>query len=156
LANSLHEELADDAEVLAVFSAEDAYISPNWYPTKAETHRHVPTWNYQVAHAHGRIRFSHEPKDKLAAVGRLTTFLETRINGDDAWRMADAPKDYMDGMIDNIVAFTITVDRLVAKSKLNQNHLAVNYDAVMAKMDDMGKPGLAAAMARFRSSRGDG
>lgn len=151
LANDLHEIAEDNAKVLAIFKAEDSYISPNWYPTKAETHRHVPTWNYQVVHIHGRVQFSHDDKDKRAVVGKLTKFFEAQYSGDKAWKMADAPKDYMDEMINNIVAFSITIDQIVAKSKLGQNRLQVDFDNVTKEMKSRGKPALHQAMKRVRN-----
>ena len=54
-ANAVCRELRSGDEVLVVFRGPDAYISPNWYPSKHEQHRQVPTWNYMVAHAHGRV-----------------------------------------------------------------------------------------------------
>ena len=53
--NPVWRELKDGDEVLVIFRGADGYISPNWYPSKHETHRQVPTWNYLVAHAHGRV-----------------------------------------------------------------------------------------------------
>ena len=91
-ANTLHELIEDGARMLAIFRAEDAYISPNWYPTKQQTHRHVPTWNYQTVHVRGRVTFSHEHKDKLAVVGKLTKSQELQASGDRAWKMSDAPQ----------------------------------------------------------------
>ena len=64
----MHRTLPDGAPLLAIFRAGDAYVSPNWYPSKAETHKAVPTWNYQVVQVHGTIRWSHEDKDKRRAV----------------------------------------------------------------------------------------
>ena len=121
LANDLHRDLPDGSPVLAVFGAMDAYISPNWYPSKAETHRAVPTWNYRVVHVHGRITWSHAARDKRRAVHLLTAMMEGRVNGAQGWKMGDAPADYMAGMIDAIVAFRIEIDRVQAKCKLSQN-----------------------------------
>ena len=145
-ANTLHEKVSDGTPALAIFRGEESYISPNWYPTKPETHRHVPTWNYQVVHVHGRITFTHDAKQKRAIVGKLTKYFETLTNGQDAWKMADAPKDYMDGMIDNIVGFAITIDRIEAKSKLSQNRERIDHDAVADKMDELNKLSMARAM----------
>jgi transcriptional regulator len=127
LANNMHRLIADGHEVLAVFRRDDAYISPNFYPTKQEHHRHVPTWNYEVVHVYGTISFQHGEHDKRAAVGLLTRDHERRLNGANAWRMADAPADYMEQMLGAIVAFRITVTRTVAKSKLSQNRETRDY-----------------------------
>lgn len=119
--NDLHRILADGAEVLAVFNGIDAYISPNSYPSKADTHEVVPTWNYEVAHVHGKITFHHDRKAKLAAVGLLTKMMETRTNGDAAWRMSDAPANFLNDKLDGIVGFEIAITQVLAKSKLSQN-----------------------------------
>jgi hypothetical protein len=100
LANDMHRLMADGQDVLAVFRRDDAYVSPNFYPTKQEHHRHVPTWNYEVVHAYGTITFQHDahakrgsrPSDthsrkaserrKCLADGRCTN----RLHGQDARR----------------------------------------------------------------------
>ena len=114
-ANSLHTVFPDGMGAIAIFRAEDSYISPNWYPTKKETHRHVPTWNYQVVHLHGQIRFDHTRKAKLAAVGKLTKMYEHINSGEKEWKMSDAPTEYIEQMLDNIVAFEFTVYQIAAK-----------------------------------------
>ena len=154
-ANSLHEILADGTQAVAIFRAEDAYISPNWYPTKALTHRHVPTWNYQVVHLHGRLYFTHDDKAKRAVVGRLTQTYEQMHFGDRAWKMSDAPQDYMQGMLDNIVAFHIEIDRIAAKSKLSQNREQTDYDAVQQQMKATGRTGMADAMGRLKQGKNE-
>lgn len=121
LANDLHEILNLNHDVLAVFSGENAYISPNWYPSKTDTHEVVPTWNYEVVHVHGRITFHHDRKSKLAVVGQLTKVFETRTNGNFAWRMSDMPADFMEQKLNGIVAFEIQPTRIFGKSKLSQN-----------------------------------
>ena len=120
-ANDLHRKLEDGAAVLAIFSGANAYITPNSYPSKADTHEVVPTWNYEVAHVHGTIMFLHDRKAKLGAVGLLTKMMETRTNGGDAWRMSDAPADYLNDKLDGIVGFEILITQVLAKSKLSQN-----------------------------------
>lgn len=149
LANDMHRLVADGQEVLAIFRRDDAYVSPNFYPTKQEHHRHVPTWNYQVVHVYGDITFQHEPRAKRAAVGLLTRDQERRLNGDRAWRMADAPPDYMEAMLDNIVAFRIAVRRTLAKSKLSQNREARDYRGAVEGLLASGHD----AMARRMSER---
>ena len=145
-ANDLHEVLSDGAPVLAIFQGEDAYISPNWYPSKAEHHRHVPTWNYEVVHIHGQISFSHDEKAKRAVVGRLTQVMERATNGSDGWRMADAPADYMAQMLEGIVAFEITDLTILGKSKRSQNREPRDHDNVADEMEVRGETGLAERM----------
>lgn len=134
LANDLHRILPDASPVLAVFGAGDAYISPNWYPSKAETHRAVPTWNYRVVHVHGVLAWSHATRDKRRAVHLLTAAMEGR----DGWRMGDAPADYLAGMLDAIVAFRLTVTRIDAKSKLSQNRTPADRAGVVQGLGGSG------------------
>lgn len=146
LANDMHRMVADGQEVLAIFRGDDAYISPNFYPTKFEHHRHVPTWNYQVVHVYGEITFQHDEHAKRAAVGLLTRNHERRLNGKDAWRMADAPSDYMEKMLGNIVAFRIKVRRTMAKTKLSQNREERDYLGVITGLRTSGQEALAERM----------
>ncbi|MBL9060046.1 MAG: FMN-binding negative transcriptional regulator [Mangrovicoccus sp.] len=148
LANDWHRLVAEGQEVLAVFRGEEAYVSPNLYPSKAVHHRHVPTWNYQAVHVQGRIAFQHDEKAKRAAVGLLTREHERRLNGDAAWRMADAPADYMTAMLANIVAFRISVTRVIAKSKLSQNREPADAASVADSLAARGRDRLAARMRR--------
>lgn len=150
LANDMHRLIAEGQEVLAIFRGEDGYVSPNFYPTKPEHHRHVPTWNYQVVHVHGGIAFQHDEHAKRAAVGLLTRSHERRVNGAEAWRMADAPADYMQQMLAGIVAFRIAIRRTLAKSKLSQNREAPDYHGAIAGLRASGREAMAEAMARRR------
>lgn len=148
-ANSLHENLQDGCKALFIFKAENSYISPNWYPTKPHHHKHVPTWNYQVVHMHGELYFKHSEKDKIAAVGLLTQLHEKRVNGDNAWKMRDAPKDYMKTMIKGIVGIEFHIQRLEAKSKLSQNREKIDYNAVLNKMDELQFSGMNERMKKL-------
>ncbi|MFO1140552.1 MAG: FMN-binding negative transcriptional regulator [Paracoccus sp. (in: a-proteobacteria)] len=146
LANDMHRLIADGQEVMAIFRGEDGYVSPNFYPSKPEHHRHVPTWNYQVVHAQGTISFQHDDHAKRAAVGLLTRIHERRVNGDQAWRMADAPADYMQQKLAGIVAFRITVAGWQAKSKLSQNRDARDYLGAVEGLRASGQNALAERM----------
>ncbi|HWL57898.1 MAG TPA: FMN-binding negative transcriptional regulator [Paracoccus sp. (in: a-proteobacteria)] len=155
LANDMHRLIPEGQEVMAIFRGEDAYVSPNFYPSKPEHHRHVPTWNYQVVHVYGTLGFQHDEQAKRAAVGLLTRIHERRLNGKDAWRMADAPADYMEQMLGNIVAFRLTVTRTLAKSKLSQNRDARDYLGVIAGLEATGQAGMARRMSELRGKDGD-
>lgn len=148
LANDMHRLIAEGQEVLTIFRGEDAYVSPNFYPSKPEHHRHVPTWNYQVVHIYGGITFQHDDHAKRAAVGLLTRTHERCLNGSKAWRMADAPEDYMETMLDNIVAFRISVDRTLAKSKLSQNREDRDYRGAIDGLRASGQNAVAERMAK--------
>jgi transcriptional regulator len=150
LANDMHRLITDGQDVLAIFRGADAYVSPNFYPSKGEHHRHVPTWNYQVVHVYGQIAFQHDEHAKRAAVGLLTRTQERRLNGKDAWRMADAPPDFIEQMIGNIVAFRIKVQRTLAKSKLSQNRDERDYLGAISGLRASGHDALAQRMEERR------
>ncbi|KAA1000921.1 FMN-binding negative transcriptional regulator [Paraburkholderia panacisoli] len=118
-ANPVWQDVANGDEVLVVFRAGDAYVSPNWYPSKHEFHKQVPTWNYIVVHAHGRITIRDDERYVRGVIGRLTRTHEA--SQPQPWKMADAPKDYIDPMTKAIVGLQIDITRLVGKSKLSQN-----------------------------------
>lgn len=145
-ANPLHALVSPEMPVVAVFRAVEGYVSPNWYPSKAATHRAVPTWNYDVVHVHGRLRFSHAERDRRRVVSLLTTRHERRVNGPAGWRMGDAPPDYMRRMLDGIVALHLTVERIEAKAKLSQNRDAADAASVADRFEAAGDTGMATAI----------
>lgn len=118
-ANPIWKDVGNGAEVMVVFRAEDAYVSPNWYPSKHEFHKQVPTWNYRVVHAHGRITFHQEEAFLRGLVERLTGVHEAAQPT--PWKMSDAPADYVEAMLRGIVGIEIEITRLAGKSKLSQN-----------------------------------
>ena len=118
-ANTVWQDIADGDEVLVVFRAGDAYISPNWYPSKHEFHKQVPTWNYIVVHAYRRISVHDDERYVRGVVARLTRTHEASQPA--PWKMSDAPKDYIDRMLASIVGLRIDITRLIGKSKLGQN-----------------------------------
>ncbi|MBL1376367.1 FMN-binding negative transcriptional regulator [Zobellella iuensis] len=120
-ANPIWQDVENGDQVLVAFRAGDAYISPNWYPTKHESHRQVPTWNYRVVHAHGRIHFLDDEKYVRGVVARLTRTHEA--SQPSPWKMADAPRDYIDALLEQIIGLRIDIIRLVGKHKLGQDEV---------------------------------
>ena len=105
--------------VMVVFRGAEAYISPSWYPSKHEAHREVPTWNYEVVHAHGTLTVRDDERFVRGLVARLTR--EHEAAEPTPWRMSDAPADYIDTLLRAIVGIEVAVTSLVGKSKLGQN-----------------------------------
>jgi transcriptional regulator len=120
-ANPLWQEAKDGDEALVIFRAANAYISPNWYPSKHEFHRQVPTWNYQAVHVHGKIKIRDDERFVRGVVARLTRVNEVRTGSDKPWKMADSSKEYIDRMLSAIVGIEIEITQLVGKWKLSQN-----------------------------------
>lgn len=136
--NDLWRDGQAEGESLVVFQANDAYISPNWYPSKAETHRTVPTWNYVTVHAYGPLIVHDDERWIRGAVGRLTKQMES--SQPVPWKMADAPPDFMETMLGNIVGIEIPVTRLIGKWKLGQNRTLTDREGVIAGLRETGQP----------------
>ncbi len=120
-ANPLWREVHDGEPVLVIFRGAQAYVSPNWYPSKHEAHRQVPTWNYQIVHVHGTIVVHDDVRYVRGVVARLTREHEARTGAVRPWKMGDAPPAYIDEMLDKIVGIEVAITRLTAKWKLSQN-----------------------------------
>lgn len=118
-ANPVWQDVSDGDEVLVVFRAADAYVSPNWYPSKHESHKQVPTWNYMVVHAYGRIAIRDDERFVRGLVARLTRTHEASQPA--PWKMTDSPADFIDTMLRAVVGLEIEITRLVGKVKLSQN-----------------------------------
>jgi transcriptional regulator len=120
-ANPLWKEAKAGDDALVIFRAANAYISPNWYPSKHELHRQVPTWNYQAVHVHGKVTIRDDERFVRGVVARLTRVNEARAGSDRPWRMTDSSQEYIDGMLAAIVGIEIDIARMVGKWKLGQN-----------------------------------
>lgn len=143
-ANPLWQQLADGDEVLVVFRAADGYVSPSWYPSKHETHKQVPTWNYMVAHAHGRVTVHDDERYVRGMVARLSRKHEA--TQPTPWKMGDSPKEFIDSMLKAIVGIEIAITRLQGKFKLSQNKEARDIRGAAAGLAAAGNTPLAAAM----------
>lgn len=146
-ANPLWQEAKDGDEALVIFRADDAYISPNWYPSKQESPTHVPTWNYQVVHVHGRLRIRDDERFVRSVVARLTRTHEGRTGAAKPWKMTDAPPEYIDRMLSAIVGLEIEIVKIVGKSKLGQNRESRDRLGAADALRERGEAGLATAMA---------
>jgi transcriptional regulator len=118
-ANPQWKELQAGAEALVIFAGADAYVSPGFYPGKAEHGKVVPTWNYVAVHAYGTAEVFSDAERLLNLVSALTDRHEA--GRAQPWKVADAPSDYIDGMLKAIVGFVLPIQRLEGKRKLSQN-----------------------------------
>lgn len=118
-ANRQWHDLEHGGEALLVFPGADAYVSPGYYPSKADNPKVVPTWNYLAVHAYGPAQVIHGAEPLLAIVSRLT---ERHEQGrDEPWKVTDAPREYLDGMLRAIVGVRLPIARLQGARKLSQN-----------------------------------
>jgi transcriptional regulator len=138
-ANPLWRE-ADGQPVLALFQGPQGYVSPSWYASKAEHHKVVPTWNYTLVQAHGRLRAIDDPAWVHAFVTRLTAVHE----GGRAmpWHVSDAPADFIEATQRAIVGIEIEVTRLEGKFKLSQNRSAQDRTGVVLGLEADAAQGL--------------
>ena len=147
-ANQHWRDLQDGAEALTVFSGPDAYISPGWYPAKAEHGKVVPTWNYIAVHARGPVELIEGPERLLQIVSRLSDQHES--GRERPWAVSDAPREYIDSMLRAIVGFALAIRRLEGKWKLGQNRSAADQACVRDGLAASTSPGdreLAARMS---------
>jgi transcriptional regulator len=129
-------ECGAGAEALVIFQGPDSFISPSWYPTKRETATVVPTWNYVVVHAHGRVRAIEDAVWLRAHVEALTNRHEQER--DAPWAVSDAPEDYIQTLVGAIVGLEITITRLTGKWKLSQNRSERDREGVINGLLDEG------------------
>ncbi|HET7202930.1 MAG TPA: FMN-binding negative transcriptional regulator [Steroidobacteraceae bacterium] len=118
------------ADVLLVFAGAEAYVSPAFYPGKAEHHRVVPTFNYAAVHLRGELSCSHDKATKLRTVEFLTKHMEAAREA--PWSVSDAPPAYVDKMLDGIVALSFEIRAIEAKFKASQNKSEVDRRGVVA------------------------
>ena len=127
-ANPQWRALQNGAQALVIFAGADAYVSPGFYPSKAEHGKVVPTWNYVAVHAYGTAEVFTDADRLRTLVGALTDRHEAGRTH--PWKVADAPTDYIDGMLKAIVGFALPIQRLEGKRKLSQNRNAADIAGV--------------------------
>lgn len=113
---------------LAIFLGPQAYVSPSWYPSKAQTGKAVPTWNYISVHAKGRIRWIQDLDWLRAHVTALSAAHESARPA--PWAVSDAPQSYIAAMLKGIVGFALEITQLDGKYKLTQNRDNADREAV--------------------------
>lgn len=127
-ANPQWRQLETCAEALVIFPGEDAYVSPSYYPSKAEHGQVVPTWNYLAVHAYGKAETFTDPSRLRQLLDELTARHES--GRAQPWSIDDAPAEYIAKMLGAIVGFALPVQRLEGKRKLSQNRSATDMAGV--------------------------
>ena len=131
-------------ESLVIVRGPDAYVSPNWYATKAEHGRVVPTWNYVTAHVYGRLIIHDDPAWVDTLVRRLTQRHESPF--DQPWSVDDAPAGFVGRQLRAIVGVELRISRIEAKAKLSQNRSAEDVAGVVAGLTAVGDTATAGAV----------
>ena len=150
-ANALWQDFDPKVEALAIFAGPDTYVTPSWYPTKNETGRAVPTWNYVVAHAYGTLRVIEDRAWLRAHVEELTRHKESPRK--EPWKVSDAPEDYIERLLSGIVGLEMTLTRIEGKWKVSQNQPDINRDGVVRGLEEIGDD-TSLAMAQLVKERG--
>lgn len=117
--NRIWNSLNGQRNAVAIFHGPESYVSPSWYPSKREHGKAVPTWNYVVVHAHGRPTAIHDAAWLREHLEAMTTKHEAAQAA--PWQLADAPSDYIELMLRNIVGIEMPIARLEGKWKISQN-----------------------------------
>lgn len=136
--NPVWRRIESGAQVLAIFQGPNAYISPSWYPSKAETGKVVPTWNYLAVHVQGTAKIIQDAGWLLQHLNQLTDLHESNMAS--PWSVNDAPEDFTRRLCRAIVGLEITIDTLSGKRKASQNQSARNRAGVRAGLTSSGDP----------------
>jgi transcriptional regulator len=146
-----HVRAADPAvQTLVIFQGPDGYITPSYYAAKQDHGKVVPTWNYTSVHAYGTLEAFDDPARLREVVTRLTNRYETPRA--QPWAVADAPDDFVQGMLRAIVGIALPIARLEGKVKMSQNRPAADQAGVIEGLRLDGQDVLAQAVVRATSS----
>jgi transcriptional regulator len=150
-ANGQWRDCVGGTDALVVFQGPDHYISPSWYPTKQETHKVVPTWNYAMVQARGIARAIEDPAWLHAQIRGLTDMMEGRRP--EPWAVDDAPAPFVEAQVRGIVGIEIEITALDGKWKASQNRQEADRGGVVAGLASLGTHD-AATMAALVQERG--
>jgi len=146
--------LADGRELLLIFQGPQGYVTPNWYPSKRETGKVVPTWNYTAIHAFGTATVFEDVARLRAHLGALTDRFEA--GSAVPWKIDDAPADFIDGMCRAIIGFEIRLSRIEGKWKMSQNKAPHDRLGVIAGLRARGGDASRAMAEMVETARDDG
>ena len=128
-ANPLWRDFSENIDALIIFHGPQAYVSPSWYPTKQATGEVVPTYNYIVVHAYGRLQIIDDPRWLGGLVTRLTERFEAARA--EPWHVTDAPDGFIENQLRGIVGIEIVISKLLGKWKASQNRPVVDREGVV-------------------------
>jgi transcriptional regulator len=131
-ANPHHEHMramsASD-EALVIVSGPDAYITPDWYASRREHGRVVPTWNYVAVHVYATMHVTDDPAFLRRHLEALVPKHEAARDG--SWSIAAAPADYIEQQLRAIVGIELAITRIEGKWKMSQNRPAADVEGVI-------------------------
>lgn len=149
-ANPLWRRLgADGLPALAVFHGPQGYVSPSWYASKARHGKAVPTWNYIVVHARGRLRAVDDAPWLRALLTELSA--QHEAGRAEPWHFDDAPADFMAQLLGAVVGIELEIESLQGKAKLSQNRDAADRAGVIEGLAGEETEGAAALRRAMRA-----
>ncbi|PZO51738.1 MAG: transcriptional regulator [Alphaproteobacteria bacterium] len=140
-----------DGKGLIVLNGPEAYVTPSWYPSKAEHGKTVPTWNYEAVHITGRVEWFDDAERLEAMLDQLSSFYER--DRTEPWAISDAPRPYIDALKRGIVGVTLTAERIEAKRKLSQNKSKADFGGVVSGLTGSADPLAQEVAALMREER---
>jgi transcriptional regulator len=130
--------LKTSSDALVVFQGAHTYVTPSWYQTKRETGKAVPTWNYIMVQARGKMRVIEDREWLLDMVTALTDTHEAPRA--EPWRVSDAPAPYLDAMLKAIVGLELEIASLDGKWKVSQNRTREDMSGVIGGLEAQDHP----------------
>lgn len=127
-ANAQWRAIGGGAAALVVFQGAEAYVTPSWYRTKAETGKVVPTWNYAIVQARGEARIVEDPAWLRAQIDALTAQQEGKRP--EPWHVGDAPEPFIAAQLKGIVGVEIEISAIEGKWKVSQNRSEADREGV--------------------------
>jgi transcriptional regulator len=114
-----------------IFQGPNTYITPTWY----RSGRDVPTWNYAVAHVHGKMELVEDFEGQVETLRQLSDHFEADQMR--PWQF-ELPEDLLDGasLCSAIISFRFQVESVEAKFKLSQNRPQIDRDAIIEGLLD--------------------
>ena len=137
-ANPHWQNTAAGSEALLIFTGPQAYVTPSWYPTKKETAKVVPTWNYGAVHVRGRVTW---PTDAAFLRQNLADLTDRHEAGrEEPWALSDAPDDFVAMQMRAIVGMHFAVTSFDGKIKMSQNRPAADVEGVISGLSASDDP----------------
>ncbi|WP_363508383.1 FMN-binding negative transcriptional regulator [Burkholderia sp. LMU1-1-1.1] len=127
--NKQLDALREGAEALVIFQGPECYVTPSWYPSKAENGKVVPTWNFAMVQARGNPQVFDDATWVRAQIDEMTNNHESQRER--PWKVSDAPEDFIAAQLKAIVGIEIAISSIEGKWKVSQNRLPADRQGVI-------------------------
>ncbi len=137
-ANTQWKDIETAIDALAIFAGDHHYITPNWYPSKHQDAKQVPTWNYVVTHCYGPLKLIEDPQWLLAHLETLTSIHEA--SNPVPWKVTDAPPEFNRALLNGIIGLELPIRKIEGKWKVSQNRNAQDRQGVIEGLTQLDTP----------------